>query len=377
MELKSERIDVADAHGAVELFFQRRWTDGLAIVPPTEEKVQEMVRYAGRDPAEVLGEIPPYRGVATIEKLAINSVMAGCLPEHFPVVIAAVEALLEPEANLNGIQTTQSSVEPLIIVNGPIAKELGVNATLGVFGRGYRANGTIGRALRLVLWNLGRNFPGEPDRSTYSHPGAWSYCIAEDEDGNPWQPLHVERGLPVGSSAVTVFSCEAPIAVSVRGNAEQCLFALCEAIAYPGCNCYRFLGGGSQLLIGMTSLSAEQFHRENWSKADIKRYVWEHARVPYWKMERAGVLTEPDFGGSNLADLVWPKWIDRSDPNTQVPPTLSPEDIHIVVCGGRSGRFVVCHGWGYGGLAVTKEVKAGREGARSGTTSETSKEAQL
>lgn len=357
MELKSERIDVANALEAVELFFQRRWTDGLAIVPPTEEKVEAMVRYSGRDPGELLGEIPPYRGIATIEKLAINSVMAGCLPEYFPVVIAAVEALLEPEANLNGIQTTQSSVEPLIIVNGPIAKKLEVNATLGVFGRGYRANGTIGRALRLILWNLGRNFPGEPDRSTYSHPGAWSYCIAEDEEGNPWEPLHVERGLPPGSNAVTVFSCEAPIAVSVRATAEQCLFALSEAIAYPGCNCYRFLGGGSQLLIGMTSLSAEQFHREGWSKQDIKRYIWEHARVPYWKMEKAGVLTEPDFGGSNLADLVWPKWIDRSNPDTLVPATVAPEDIHIVVCGGRSGRFVVCHGWGYGGLAVTKPIR--------------------
>lgn len=289
MKLESEIVEVADAHEAVELFFERRWTDGLPIVPPTEEKVMEMLKYARRDPQEVLGEIPPYNGVATIEKLAINSVMAGCLPQYFPVVIAAVEAMLDPKHNLNGTQTTQSGVEQLLIVNGPIVKPLGINYGDSVFGRGFRANGTIGRAVRLILWNLGQNFPGDPDRSTYSHPGSWSFCIAEDEDASPWEPLHVEKGLLPGSSAVTVFCCEAPHPVCVHGTVKQILTAVCDAIATPGSTNYIFLGGGSEILVTISALNAEQFRREGGPKKDVKQYIWEHARVPFGKIESTGI----------------------------------------------------------------------------------------
>lgn len=356
MELKSERVRVDGALTAVELFFERKWTDGLAIVPPTQEAVAEMIEYVGRDPQEVLGEIPPYGGLATIEKLAINSVMAGCRPEHFPVVIAAVEAALDPIHNLNGTQTTQSGTEQLIIVNGPIAKKLGINSGDGVFGRGYRANGTIGRALRLILWNLGRNFPGDPDKSTFSHPGAWSFCIAENEDASPWEPLHVEKGLPSGSNGVTVFCCEALNPFLTFGTVKQVLFAACEALANPGSGNRVFLYEGEVLLV-FSALIAEQFRREGWSKKDVKKYIWEHARVPYWKVEGVGLLTAPFLGGGNAADLWWPKWIDRSDPNTPVPITLTPEDIHVIVSGGRGSWSGICHGWGLGGRMVTKEVK--------------------
>ena len=154
MDFCAEAIDVSDYHAAVELFFERGWTDGLAIVPPTEELVEQMIQAAGRAPDEEIGEIPPVQGIATIEKLAINAVMAGCRPEYFPIIITAIEAMLEPEHNLNGVQTTTHSCVPLVIVHGPIATQLGFNSGDGVFGSGFRANGTVGRAIRLILWNL-------------------------------------------------------------------------------------------------------------------------------------------------------------------------------------------------------------------------------
>ena len=357
MKFESEIIEGEGYHELVELFFQRKWTDGLPVVPPTEEKVEELIRFVGRDPKEVLGEIPPYNGLATIEKIAVNSVMAGCLPEYFPVVIAAVEAMLDPKHNLNGTQVTQSGVEPLLIVNGPIVKQLGINYGDSVFGRGSRANGTIGRAIRLILWNLGQNFPGEPDRSTFSHPGSWSFCIAEDEDSSPWEPLHVERGLPSGSNAVTVFACEAPHPTMAHGTVRQILSSICEAIASPGSSTYVFLGGGNEILVTISALNAEQFRREGWSKMDVKQYIWEHTKVPFGKIENTGMLAPAELGGSNFADFLWPKWVDRSSPESTIPATLMPNDIHVMVCGGRGSWCAVCHGWGYGGLAVTREVR--------------------
>lgn len=354
MNFKSEVIEVADEQSANELFFERRWSDGLPVVPPTEKAVADMIDYVKRNPQETLGEIPPYGGLATIEKLAINSVMAGCRPEYFPVVIAAVEACLDPKHNLNGTQTTQDGAEQLIIVTGPIAKKLGINSGDGCFGRGYRANGTIGRALRLVLWNLGRNFPGDPDRSTFSHPGAWSFCIAENEDASPWEPLHVERGLPAGSSAVTVFQCEAPHPFLTHSLAKNMLFCACEALQNVGSGNRVFFYEGEILLV-IGALAAEQFGRERWSKKDIKRYVWDHARVPYWKVEKAGVLTMSER--SNAGDVWWPKWLDRSDPNTLLPITATPDDIHVICAGGRGAWSAICEGWGLGGRAVTKEIK--------------------
>ncbi|MFC1861413.1 hypothetical protein ACFLYL_03990 [Chloroflexota bacterium] len=355
MNFKSEIIQVDDAQAAVELFFECKWTDGLPVVPPTELAVSEMIEYGGRDPQEELGEIPPYGGIATIEKLAINSVMAGCRPEYFPVVIAAIEACLDPKHNLNGTQTTQDGGEQLIIVNGPIAKKLDINSGDGVFGRGYRANGTIGRALRLVLWNLGRNFPGDPDRSTLSHPGAWSFCIAENEEHSPWEPLHVEKGLPLGSSAVTIFHCEAPHPFLTNGTAREILFTACEVMGNPASGNRIFFYEGEVLLV-FAEIAMERFDNDGWSKKGIKEFLWENSKIPYWKIERTGMLITPSSGGTNWAELYWPNWIDRSNPDTPVPITASPDEIHIIAAGGRGCWSALCEGWGLGGRAVTREI---------------------
>jgi hypothetical protein len=346
MDFTAEAIDVADYHAAVELFFERGWTDGLAIVPPTEELVERMVRASGRRPEEEIGEIPPAQGIATIEKLAINSVMAGCRPEYFPIVLTAVEALLEPEHNLNGVQTTTHSCVPLVIVHGPIAQQLGFNAGDGVFGSGFRANGTVGRAIRLILWNLGGNIPGEVDKSTQAHPGKWSYCVAEHEAASPWEPFPIERDIPVGRNAVTVFSCEAPHSVLCYGTVKQMLTSLVSALSSLGSNNVHAMG---ETLVVLNPWQARQFEAEGWSKVEIRVHLWEHVRA------RLGQIKAVDALG--IAGQFWPKWVDQDNDDYPVPIAARPRDIHIIVAGGDTYFAAVCPGWGgLGGFAVTKEI---------------------
>ena len=240
MDLVSERITVDDYDEAVELFYKRQWTDGLPVVLPTPRRVEALIEYVRREPHESLGLIPPRGGAATIEKLAINAVMGGCLPQHFPVVLAAMEALLDPVHNLNGVSQTTHMCVSLVIVNGPLARALDFNSRDGVFGNGYRANAAVGRAVRLALWNLGGAFPWDTDKSTLSHPGEYAFCIAEEEQDNPWRPLHVDRGLPEGSSAVTVFACEGPHSVFCYGTPEEmltCSWTRCRRSATTTCTC--------------------------------------------------------------------------------------------------------------------------------------------
>ena len=184
----------ADYDELVEHFYAEGWTDGLPIVLPSLERVDRMIEVNGLDPDEILGRIPPRGSIATRRLVAINAVMAGCLPGHLPIVEAALRAALAPEHNLNGVTCTTHMCVPLIIVHGPQRNTFDFNATDGVFGNGSRANGAVGRALRLLCWNLGGARPGDQDKSTLSHPGEWTFCIAEDEEGSPWEPFHVERG---------------------------------------------------------------------------------------------------------------------------------------------------------------------------------------
>lgn len=347
MEFTSDVVDVANYHAAVEVFFERGWTDGLAVVPPTVELVEEMISGSGRDPQEEIGEIPPAQGIATIEKLAVNSVMAGCRPEYFPVIAAAVEAMLEPEHNLNGVQTTTHSCVPLAIVNGPITTNLGLNASDGVFGSGFRANGTIGRAIRLILWNLGGNVPGEVDKSTQAHPGKWTFCIAENEEDSPWEPFHAEHGVESGKNAVTMFSCEAPHSVLCYGTVKQMLSSLTSSLAVLGSNNVQAMG---ETLVVLNPWQARQFHKEGWSKPEIRVYLWEQARA------RLGDIREVDALG--IADQFWPSWVEKDNDDYLVPITERPRNIHIIVAGGETYFAAVCPGWGgLGGFAVTKEIQ--------------------
>lgn len=348
--LTAEQIEVTDMYEALELFYREKWTDGLPVVPPTEAKVEEMVHYLQRDPNEIIGIIPPKGGVATVEALAINTVMGGCLPEYFPIVVATVKAMLETKHALHGNQVTTHGSEPLIIVNGPIRKRLGMSSQYAVFGGGgSRANGTIGRAIRLILWNLGGCYPGEPDMTNFSHPGRWSYCIAEDEEGSPWVPFHADRGFPREIDAVTCFACDAPISViSSQGKSERILNSIVSALYPIGGNNRQHLG---ELLIALTSTNAQQFANDGWSKDDIRKEVWERSRIPL-KVIKEGL------SAIAIESRLWPDWVERYNDDFLLPITAKWEDIHIVVCGGGSYFSAVCPGWGaLGGLAVTKQIE--------------------
>ena len=171
-------VEAEDLEAAVELCYREGWTDGLAVIPATAAPVQRIIDYLGMEADRVIGIVPPRRGIATVEKIAVNCVMAGCLPEYVPIVIAALQAMLEPEFNLEGVQTTTNPCAPLVIVSGPAVRKLGFNTKDCALGHGSRANASIGRAVRLILWNIGGGYPGSPCRTTHGHPGYYSYCIA-------------------------------------------------------------------------------------------------------------------------------------------------------------------------------------------------------
>src|SRR3954470_9651626 len=205
-------IESAGGADEMEDMFERGWSDGLPVVPPTRARVDAML--GGRDAQRSLGGVPPGMGEATLERVAACAVLAGCRPEYFPVVLAAVEAALDPAFNLNGQAVTTQPAGQLVIVNGPIRDAIGVHSGMGVLGPGWGANLTIGRALRLAVTLTGGGAPGRLDRSTLGHPGKLGFCVAEDEPGSPWEPLHVERGFAPGDSVVTVVGCDAPLSIS-------------------------------------------------------------------------------------------------------------------------------------------------------------------
>jgi hypothetical protein len=356
-KLRSPVQEVSDFWEWYELAFQEGWTDGLLVAPPTEERVQAVIDYLGRDPQEVVGVVPPKDGLATTKQIAVNCVMAGCGPEHAPVVIAALEAMLEPEFNLHGVQCTTNPCAPLVIVNGPIVKALGFNTREGAFGGGSRANACVGRAVRLILWNIGGGIPGETDMSTQGQPAKYLFCVAENEADSPWEPLHVERGCQREESAVTVFACQSPDPLFVPGDAERILRVIASTLPTTGVNMFHAAG---QFLLSFGVKPAQELARAGYSKADVKRWVWEHARYHLGWLRRSGVLVEGEshtyywgHGEEGVPDL-------RALPDeTWLPMVRGPEMIHAAVIGGSSQWWVgFSAGWGnYGGYAVTKPIR--------------------
>lgn len=339
---------------AIERFYREGWTDGLPIVLPTRRLVEEMIAAGGRDRAESLGNMPPKNGDITIEKLAINAVMGGCLPEYFPIVIAAMEALQQPQHNLGGvIQTTHMSAS-LTIVNGPLARKLNFNSRDGVFGNGYRANAAVGRAVRLAIWNLGGAVPGQTDMCTLSNPSEYAFCIAEQEEDSPWEPLHVDRGCPEGSNAVTVFACEAPHSVTCQGSPGEMLYVLADAMAQLGSNNMQVAG---QMLVVLNPRIAQEFHDAGWSKNDVRNHLWQHARRSAEEIQALGIFHDQMRQSLVDAGHINPRH-DPANIRSMIPVTDRPEDILIVVAGGKTYFAGICPGWGaYGGLAATAQVR--------------------
>ncbi|MFH1486455.1 MAG: hypothetical protein ABIH46_10315 [Chloroflexota bacterium] len=266
---------------ANRIFYGRGWTDGLPIIPPTRSEVENMLQYTDRDPQEVVAIFKPRNGKATVEKIAINAVMAGCAPEYFPIVLAAVDAMSDPKFNLAGIIATTNPASPLVIINGPVVKQLQVNNGYGLFGSVMRANATIGRAVRLVVLNVAGAEPGVYDRSTFGQAGKYSFCIAENEDENPWEPLHVELGYSKDVSTVTVFGGASPQNVldMTSTTAEGILSTMVGNMVATGSN--NICTGGGQPLVVFGPEQAAVLARDGFDKRKIRDYIYEYARAMY------------------------------------------------------------------------------------------------
>jgi hypothetical protein len=347
-----ERLRLPDAWAAIEHFFQQEWTDGLPVVPPTEPLVQQMLAAVDRIPAEVVGLVPPRFGAATIESLAIHAVLAGCLPAYFPVVLAAVEAVLEPRFGLQGVVATTHVSTPLLIVNGPIAPELNINAGSNLFGQGWRANATIGRAIRLIIGNLGGGLPGGIDQSTLGHPGKYTYCIAENEAKSPWDPFHTERGFKAEESTVTVLAAAAPYSMSdfFNNTALGLMRTFADSMANVGsANLYR----GGEMLVVIGPEHAQDIASDGWTKHDIKYYLFEYARKPYAAAKQGGMYSE------QVRQELWPRWIDYTR-DAMIPLVRTPDEILVIVGGGSGRHSAWVPGWGNvdRSRSVTKLIRA-------------------
>jgi hypothetical protein len=324
--LSSRRIEGADDIG--ELFTEmcrRGYSDGLPVIPPTEERVRAMLDYTGMAPGEVIAVVPPSGGPATAEKVAINAVMAGCLPEYMPVIAAALRALAEPEFNWLGIQTTTNPVGPMLVINGPIRAQIGVACGRGCMGPGFRANATIGRAIRLIMLNVGACPPGEVDKAIHGMPGKFTFCFGELEEHSPWEPFHVERGFPRETSAVTV----------VGGQGTSNIYAaylqpesICRIVA-DGIACYGYNGylrGTGNPVVVLPPGHARIFAEHGWDKKRIKERLFELAHIPLSRLPE-----ETPISSATYAD-----W-DRS---RSIPPCAKADDIVILVAGGPEAYHV-------------------------------------
>ena len=342
-QLHSARFDVADALEANELYQRNGWTDGLPIVPPTEEHVRACLDWMGMSPAEVVGIEPVRLLPITAEKVAINAVMAGCLPPYVPVVAAAVRAMCDESYLLHGSSASTGGSAPLIIVNGPVRSEIGMNGTHNVFGNGSRANATIGRAVRLLLINMLGCVPGTMDRSTLGHGGKYSFCIAEDEEGSPWTPLAQERGIPEGTSAVTVMAAEAPrqILNDWTHDPEEILETLAAEMR-ANMLTYSIWPGNYAMVI--PKQLRDVIAAAGWQKRDIREFIHRRARV------RRG-----DWRGAGKARLA-----DRGDDDQEFTALRTPDDLLVVAAGGPAGGFAaVIPPWlGNRSYAVTAPVGA-------------------
>ena len=339
-----QRVEVvrgADPADDVNALFEARgWTDGLPVTPPTLARVEAMCAVTARSPSDVLGEVEPLRGEATVEKIAANAVMAGCRPEYFPVVLAAVEAVLDPAFNMRGVQTTDENVAPLLIVSGPLAARLGINAGFGALGPGWRANAAIGRAVRLVMLNLGGGWPGAVSLAGLGQPGRYTLCLAERED-SPWPALHVELGYRPEQSTVTVLRAET--AINVTGGLAEVASVMASAAS-----AFTMLYEG-RVAVVVAPFVARRLADEGWSKDDVRRWLHAEARVPvaawqsWWLRATA---------------RQWPGWVTEA--SGTLPVLREPGDITVVVAGADLAipQLAYFPSWGFPPCRITREIAA-------------------
>ncbi len=348
--IRARRIEIAPADDIDEFMFDQGFSDGLPVVPPTPERVLRMLSGVRRDPQDIVAVVPPNMAPATVEKIAINAVMAGCRPEYLPVVIAAVEAVCTDEFNMHGVTATTMGASPVLVINGPIRQRIGMNMKLAALGNGNRANATIGRALRLVIRNLGGARPGGVDRSTMSSPMKFTMCFAEWEEGSPWDPLHVERGFQREDSVVTAFAMTSgPVQIVDQESRKPDQM-------------------GGTLGLGLEAMFLSKIHRMpvdallvvcpehvrtltsdgGYSKARLRDRIQAVTSRPLREM----VSNEVSGAGIPVASAAKMTEAMLASP---APKFADTKFIHIVVAGSEAGKFSAAfHGWvtGAAGSAV-------------------------
>jgi hypothetical protein len=341
-KLASEIYEVADPFEANELYQRNGWTDGLPIVPPTESGVRAFLETAHLAPDDIVGVEPVRRRRITAEKLAIAAVMAGCLPEYMPVVVAVLKAMCEPQFGLHGSTASTGGSAPFIVVNGPVRTTLAMNATHNVFANGSRANATIGRTVRLFVLNVLGGTPGHLDRSTLGHPGKFTFCIAEDEEDSPWLPLSVERGLAAGTSAVTVMAAESPhqIMNEWTHDPREILDTYAAAIR---ANMLTYSIWEGNYAIVVPKQHRQIFAAAGWSKQDIREYAFEMAHVQRKEWRNVGKAAVAG----------------RKDEDRVYHALRTPDDLLVVAAGGPAGGFgaIVPPWYGKNSLAVTMPIR--------------------
>ncbi|MBI2909504.1 MAG: hypothetical protein HYX92_17805 [Chloroflexi bacterium] len=336
-------------------FLDRGWGDGFPIVAPTREALDEMLRGTSRGRDDLVLVMEPGRGLATVEKIAVNCVMAGCRPEHLPVVIAAIEAISEPEFNLPMVSQSTGPICPLLVINGPIRKELGINCGGCVLGPGApsRVNTVIGRAVRLVMMNIGHAYANIMDMDCIGTPNKYSMCMGENEEASPWEPLHVERGFDRNTSTVTAFPCESfsNVADQVHFVPEQLLDIFAHTANEPNSTAWSWLlpnkpGWNRENLIVFCPEHAQILGKAGWTKEQVRRLMFYKARIPVGLIKaqllRAG------------RDTAW-NWLLRQPDDMPVQVVRDMKAFHIVVVGGSGPKSAYMFGMGE---PVTKEIRS-------------------
>ena len=327
------------------LFYRRGWTDGLPVLPPTPERSEAML--AGREADVLAGVVEPRLGRATLGKIAANAVMAGCAPSHFPVVLAAVRAMCEPRFNLKALQSTTHPCTVACLVGGPLTTELEVNGAYNAFGQGSHANAAIGRAIRLVLTNIGGASPGALDRSTMGTPAKYAFCFAENAEASPWPSYHEELGLDPAESHVTVMGVEGPHNVNDHygRTGEEILLTIAGTLASPGANNF-YLEGQPVVVIGPEH--AEVIAADGFSKADVRRFLSERAVVSRSVVSEAMI---------DVLEERMPHHLIGERGSGGVRFITEPEDLIVLVAGGAGRHSALLPTFGHSTEAVTRAIE--------------------
>jgi len=343
---KKERIAVRtdELSELNEWFYLRGWTDGLPIVPPTEQRVREMLKGSDLPADFVVANLDPMAGQATVEKIAVNAVMAGCRPEYMPVLIAAVELVAKPEFDLKGLATTTNPDAPMMIVSGPIVGQLDINAGTNTLGRGWRANASISRALHLIIQNIGGSWPGVTDMSSIGQPGDFVMMLAENSEANPWNPLHMELGHPRAANVVAVMAAEGTHGILGIGQSNEGFLKLVAAHLAGLERPYR-----STILLIIAQDTAKMLAEKGWTREKIAEYITGLAKIPFWLFKERYLDTGAIRKGI-------PDWVFQvKDPDTMIPNPFIGR-LLILVSGGTGEKSMLIPGWSDSEI-VSKEIR--------------------